>query len=88
MRLYRTRRNADEVGMETHVVTIAVEFADARVPSAFSCELYRGTKAECQRLAAAIPGCSHDSRRLASTTVNWGTIGAWELWVATAQCVG
>jgi len=37
--------------METHVVTIAVEFADARMPSAFSCELFRGNALECQRLA-------------------------------------
>jgi|KBSMisStaDraftv2_1062788.scaffolds.fasta_scaffold00032_37 hypothetical protein len=73
--------------METHVVTIAVEFADARMPSAFSCELFRGNALECQRLAVMIPGCSHDRRRLASTQVNWGTIEAWERWVSSAQCV-
>jgi hypothetical protein len=74
--------------METHVVTIAVEFADGRMPPAFSCELYRGNELECRRLAVMIPGCSHDHRKLASTTVHFGTIVDWEKWISGAQCVG
>jgi hypothetical protein len=73
--------------METHVVTVAVEFADARMPSAFSCELFRGNEMDCRMLAVMIPGVSHDHRKLASSRVNWGLIVDWEKWVSGAQCV-
>ena len=73
--------------METHVVTIAVEFADARMPSGFSCELWRGNELECRKLVGMIPGCSHDYRRVANSQVHYGTIADWERWVSGAQCV-
>jgi len=72
--------------METHVVTISVEFADGRMPCAFSCELYRGNEMECRKLAGMIPGASHDGRLLSRSTVSCGTIAAWERWVSGAQC--
>ncbi len=71
--------------METHVVTISLEFADGRVPSAFSCELWRGNESECRLLAAAIPGCSHDHRHVAGSSVHCGRICDWEDWVKGAQ---
>lgn len=65
---------------ETHVVTISLEFQDGGKPGAFSCELYRGNEMECRKLAVMIPGCSHDHRRVAMTTVHYGKIVDWEAW--------
>lgn len=35
---------------------------------------------ECRKLAVMIPGCSHDHRRVAMTTVHYGKIVDWEAW--------
>jgi hypothetical protein len=73
--------------METHVVTISVEFHDGRLPPAFSCELWRGNEDECRRLVTMISGCSHDHRQVAASAVRCGTIADWEEWVTGAQVV-
>lgn len=74
-----------EAATETHVVTISLEFADGQVPSAFSCELWRGTETECRELAGMIPGCEHDHRQISGAQVSCGTIADWESWVRGAM---
>jgi hypothetical protein len=64
--------------METHVVTIGLEFCDGRHPPSFTCELFRGEEQECRELCAVIPGASHDTRAIFRSHVRCDTIQCWQ----------
>jgi len=64
--------------MDTHVITIGLEFADGQLPPAFTCELFRGAEEECRELKTRISATSCDTRRVANAYVNCGTIAEWE----------
>jgi hypothetical protein len=67
--------------METHVVTVGLEFADNRVPQGFTCEVIRGTERECKAILGRMAAVSHDHRPVAQAYITCGTIEEWEFFM-------
>ena len=67
--------------IETHVVTVGLEFADGRQPPGFTCEVIRGTEDECKRILGRMASVSHDHRPVLQACITCGTIEEWERYV-------
>ena len=61
--------------LETHVVTIGIDFTDG---AHMMCEVFRGSRRECFEFAAHVGGTSHDQRPQTQSWVKVGTLEDWE----------
>ena len=61
--------------METHVVTVGINFVDG---ANMMCEVFRGSRRECFEFAAHMGGTSHDQRPQNNSWVQVGTLTDWE----------
>lgn len=64
--------------VESHVVTVGMDFADGKAPWRMIYEVFRGDHRECLNVTAHMPEVSHDQRTIQFSWVGYSTIDAWE----------